>query len=111
MAFVPMHPKMVDSPVELKHELGVVKATVVIVADVETAVRLEQVAPEELKTAKLRIVVDSAPSRDSGWIALQSMMREDLTARAFPEPKRSPEDVDFFYFTGESTKHKRGVAT
>ena len=103
--FVPMHPKTIDSPVELKNQLGlgIVNPGAIIVADAETAERLEMLVPEDIAKVALKITAASSRPLSEQWRSLASMLEEGLTTVALPNPKRSAENVVSFYFTGGTT--------
>ena len=98
-----MHPKLADSSVELKHQLGIVKPGAIIPADADTARSLEKAAPELMLPVKLKIVADSDKPGESPWIGLKDILERDNTDVMLPEPERAPDDVVVFFFTGGTT--------
>ena len=103
ITFAPMHPKLVDAPVELKHQLGIVRPGAVIAADAEIAEKLQDVAPDEMQTVELKIVTAAGHSNLDRWIILRDMLDEKVADTNLPTTERTPQDAVIFYFTGGTT--------
>lgn len=68
-SFAPLDPRSINRPNELRHELDVLRVSVLVVHDLQDAKNVVETATEALQKVKLKIVCNEASGMDD-WLSL-----------------------------------------
>ena len=117
-----LNPKATTSKVEMNHILKIVKPDIIVVQSARHAQQLEDVAPEAISTAKMRLVVKNddlvaGPKASSAWLKLESFLsqslesvddRHDQAEKTLTDLTYDPDDVVLVLTTSGTTALPKG---
>lgn len=94
VAFVPLDPRGLTRPDEVRHQLKTIKPTVLLVSDEQCAESIDRLEGAEVHKSCLKILISGASTITSGWLRLKGLFKERAEKSACTPIKPEFKTVD-----------------